>query len=396
MSTTVLVPVYDVDLYADDVLADPYPHYTRIRELGRVVWMPVHEMWAISRYEDVKAVLQDWKTYSSAQGVSVDAEAGKNMAGTLLASDPPVHTPQRKVLNDRLTPFNLRELEASIDAWADELVAQLVEQGRFDAVTELAKPFPLSVIFNIVGLPQGGREHMLAWADAAFNAQGPANERSAAALPKLLGPGGLHDWIVTHAKRQHVSEDGIAAWIYDSVNRGEIDDNQALWLLLAFATAGIDTTVNALSWAVYYFAQHPEQWQLLREDPSLVPNAFNEVLRIETPIQGWARTVTTDHALAGVRIRAGDRLLVLFASANRDELFWDQPECFDVRRNASPQLAFGRGIHVCAGMGLAKLEGHAILKALAARVGRFSLAGEPQLHLNNVVRGLGSLPVEVR
>lgn len=387
-------PVLDVDLYADGVLHDPYPHWAELRELGPAVWLPRHGLYALSRYADVRAALQDHRTFSSARGVAVDEDASNQMAGTLLASDPPEHAVQRKVLNDRLSPRALRVFEDKIDGWADEHVGALVERGSFDAVADLAQPFPVDVIFDLVGLPEAGREHMLEWAEAAFNAMGPNNERATQAVPKLIGPGGLHEYVATQAVSGRMPSGTIGAEVHEAVERGEIDRNQATWLLLAFATAGIDTTVNALSWAVWFFARHPDQWELVLDEPELIPSAFNEILRLESPITGFTRFVTDEPALGDVTLAPGDRVLLLFGSANRDSRKWDEPERFDVQRNPVDHLTFGRGIHVCVGQPLARLEGHAILKALARRVRRFE-TGEPELHLNNTVRGLGRLPVEV-
>ena len=156
----------------------------------------------------------------------------------------------------------------------------------------------------------------------------------------------------------------------------------------------LDTTIFAVSSAIWLFAQHPEQWDAVRADPSLIPNAVNEVLRLESPIQGFSRMVTRDHVVDGVTIPANTRVIVLYGSANRDERKWEDPERFDVRRRASEHLAFGQGPHACVGMSLARLEIKALLTALAKRVTRFEL-GHTRRAINNVLRGFESVEVTV-
>jgi cytochrome P450 len=164
--------------------------------------------------------------------------------------------------------------------------------------------------------------------------------------------------------------------------------------MVAYLVAALDTTVNTLSASIWYLARNPEQWQLLRDDPELAGNAFEEALRIETPLVFFARTARTDTTFDEVTIPAGARVLVMFASANRDERRWQDPDRFDIRRKTTGHLGFGYGIHGCAGQGLARLEGQAILAALARRAKSIEV-GEPVREYNNVIRGLKSLPAVV-
>jgi cytochrome P450 len=156
----------------------------------------------------------------------------------------------------------------------------------------------------------------------------------------------------------------------------------------------LDTTIFAIGSMILLFGQNPEQWELLRHDPSLVANAVNETVRLESPIRGFTRCLTRDHAIGGTSMRRGDRALLLFASANRDERKWDRPEQFDITRKVGEQVGFGYGIHTCAGMHLARLEMQALLRALIPRAHRFNL-GPPVYERNNVLRGLRSLPVTI-
>ena len=151
--------------------------------------------------------------------------------------------------------------------------------------------------------------------------------------------------------------------------------------------------MNAVASAVYLFAEHPDQWDLVRGDRSLIPSAFNEVLRLHAPVHHFTRVATSDQDIGGVVLPAGTRILVMYGSANRDERHYPDPDRFDVTRNPIDQLAFGRGVHLCVGQNLAKMEGHAIFAELADRVERFELTGEPEWMLNNTLHGLGRLPL---
>ena len=385
-------PHSDLDLYSDNVLFDPYPAYAELRELGPVVWMSRFGTYALARHEQVRSALQDWQTFSSAAGVGLDPEANKRTAGAILTSDPPVHDSLRKVMNGQLSARVLSTIADRLQDQADELVEALVERGSFDAITELAQRYTEAVIVDLVGLPEERRLELLPNADAAFNTFGPANDRFAASM---TGLDRLFDYVQEVAVPGRLLPDGKGMEIYDAAAAGVVSRKACPGLMTSYVWAGMDTTVDAIGSAIWLFACHPDQWALVRDDPSLIPSAFNEVLRIESPVQIFTRSVTRSIDIEHVTLPAGARVMVIFASANRDERRYPDPDRFDVRRNPTDHVAFGRGIHLCVGLNLARLEGHAVLHALARRVERFDVI-EERRHLNNAVRGLGSLRVGVR
>jgi len=384
-------PESELDLFATGHLDDPYPDYRELRYAAPAVYFPQYEVWGLPRYAECRAALRDWETFTSEEGVSVSPEFKPLFDNSPLYSDPPKHERLRKVLSDRLSPRALRGLSSDIDERADRLVAELVERGSFDAVADMAAAFPINVVSDLVGLPQEGREHFLERAAATFNLFGPANERAYAAMGHYEAVG---QYILQHATRETLAPDGFGMTIYNAVDEGRLNETEGFVLMVAYLVAALDTTVNTLSASVRYLANHPEQWEILRSEPSLAGNAFEEVLRIETPLVFFARTARKDHTFGDVTIPAGDRVLVMFASANRDERRWANPDTFDIRRDITGHLGFGYGLHGCAGQGLARLEGRAILSALARRVKNFEL-GAPVREYNNVIRGLKSLPVNV-
>jgi cytochrome P450 len=186
----------------------------------------------------------------------------------------------------------------------------------------------------------------------------------------------------------------MAAGVLAAAARGDIEPAQCPALLVDYLAPSLDTTISAIGNAVWLFAMHPDQWDRLRREPERVKNAFNEVLRLESPISCFTRVATEPTEVGGITVPEGARLLMMYASANRDERRWERADDFDIGREAAGQLGFGHGVHACAGMGLARLEGAAVLSALAARVERIEL-GTPVRKLNNLIRAFGSLPVTV-
>ena len=163
--------------------------------------------------------------------------------------------------------------------------------------------------------------------------------------------------------------------------------------MVDYLAPSLDTTISAISSALWLFAKNPEQWELVREDPSRIPNAVNEVVRIESPLRAFTRTIERDIDVDGNEMAAGSRVLMMYASANRDERKWNDPETFDVTREAGDHVGFGYGVHGCAGQGLARMETKAVLEALAAKVHSIELVGEPTRGHNNIIRGFNTLPI---
>jgi len=247
-------------------------------------------------------------------------------------------------------------------------------------------------VSHLVGLPESGREQMLEWGNAAFNSLGPPNERCQSAMQVSMG---LIDYAFNKLDPATLKPGSWATMAFAAAERGEITLQQARGLILDYVTPSLDTTIFAISSAIWLFAQHPEQWTLLCESPALIPGAINEVLRIESPIQVFSRYLARDAEVDGVRLPQGSRALVMYGSANRDERKWQDPERFDIRRKAAEQLAFGHGEHLCVGLPLARLEMRALLTALARRVKRFEIQ-QIKRGINNTLRGLEQLRVSAQ
>jgi cytochrome P450 len=391
MQSIAATPQSDVDIFAEDVMAAPYPVFRQLRDAGPVVRLDRFGVYAVARYEQARQVLADWESFSSAD-IALNNDFNEYMSEfSILRSDPPLHDAMRNTLAAKLARRSLREQEPAISRRAKDIVGRLVEQGSFDAVTDLARRFPVEIVGDLIGLPEEGREDLLRMVDANFNCFGPDNERTRTSLRKI---GELAGYVLTNVNREKLAEGSMGRAVYEAADAGAIPAPAAPWLVMAYVTAGMDTTVHALGHALWLMAGHPDQWELLRADRSLVPQAFREVLRYESPVQAFGRTVRTDWTVEDVTLPAGTKLAVLFGSANRDERRWADPDRFDITRANLEHLAFGYGLHGCAGQALARIEGEAILNALLDKVTRIS-AGTPVRHFNNVLRGLESLPVTV-
>ena len=338
-------------------------------------------------------MLTDWQTFISRAGtglIDVRVEHWREPS-LLLESDPPEHTGVREIMERIfLPPKAFEPMRERFEAKAEALVDSLVSAGSFDAVTEFAEVFPIQAFADEVGVPEEGRESLLAYAGIVFNGQGPRNELFEAATENAEE---IQEWILSSCEREKLAPDGFGARIYEAADEGEITEEQAKMLVRSLLSAGLDTTVSALGSAVHLLATNPDQWERLRADPSLAKAVFEETIRLESPVQQFFRTAAHDTELAGVEFSEDERVMIFFGSANRDPRRWEDPDRFDVTRKPSGHLAFGMGIYGCLGQVVARAEGEVLLAALARKVGGIELDGEPQRHLNNAVRRLASLPV---
>lgn len=380
------------DPFADEVLADPYPAWARVREAGGAVHVPLHDIWAIGRYADVRDALRDSETFSSRGGIGLRVKDDPVEAGLPGSVDPPDHDRYRRLMGAQLGPRHLPRLGDMIRLRAEDLVKDLVERKTFDAVADWGRTFPVEILGDLVGLPVQGRERLPLWSAAVFDNFGPAGERSDAALPLVDE---LVRYVAEVVTRDNLDPDGMGAKVYEAVDRGEVNDVEAMSVVMTFLVSGMGTTSDALAQMLLLLARHPDQWEALRANPALIPGAFEEVLRYDAPVQGFFRTVTVDTEVDGAKVPAGARAMLLFGSANRDGRKWADPDRFDVGRNPVDHLAFGSGAHSCAGQALARLEAKALLVALVGKVARIELAGEPRRRLGHVSRTLDSVPLRV-
>lgn len=393
---TVTAPVLDDDPFDPATLTDPYAFHARLRDAGPVVRLARYGIWASGRHEHVRACLSDWETYCSGAGVGLSdfrKEPPWRPPSLLLETDPPLHDAVRPLVNRILSPRAMRDLRAAFAPAADGLVAALVARGTFDAVTDLAEPYPLRVFPDAVGVPADGREHLLPYGTMAFNAFGPRNDLFRAAF---VDAERVQTWIAAACERGNLTADGFGAAIWAAADAGEISAEQAPLLIRSLLTAGIDTTVHGLGITLHALATHPEQYAALRRRPGLARLAFEEGLRWDAPVQTFFRTTTRDVRIGGVPVPAGEKILLCLGAANRDPRRWGPgADRYDIHRRTGGHVAFGAGIHNCVGQAVARLEGELILAALSRHAAHLTPASPAIPRPNNTLKGYAHVPVRV-
>ncbi|WP_430336117.1 cytochrome P450 [Rhodococcus sp. ACT016] len=356
------------------------------------MWLESQGVYALPRYDEVKSTLADDGTFRTGGGVSLNDHYNGLIGGSTFASDGERHAFLRGLVGHKLTPKALRPMRGQIEETVESVIDEVLTRDSFDSVNELARNLVMAIVPDFIGIPSDGRDHLIGWAAANFNCHGPLNDR---AQKSMEVAGHMAAYATKLVDDRSAQPGGLAHCVLDAMDEGQVDREQAISLMIDYLVPSLDTTVTGVSTAIWLFSQFPEQWDLVREDPALIGQAFNEVVRFETPVRQFGRRVARDTEIAGVPIPEGCQVLVMFASANRDERKWDRPDVFDVTRNPADHVGFGYGSHGCAGQGLARLEVQAALKVLAERVTRFEVSGEVRT-VNNLMRAFDSIPTRIR
>jgi hypothetical protein len=390
-----MIPALDIDPFCIEFFDDPYPAHAAMRDAGPVVYLPRYDIHAVARYDDVHGMLLDWGSYTSARGVGISDFAKEKpwrLPSLLLEADPPLHDRTRKLMDKVLSPAAVRALRKAFASAAETLIDDLLARGSFDAVRDLAEAYPLTVFPDAIGMPTQNRRFLLPYGNMVFNSFGPRNAFFEAAVtdaePVLA-------WVQAQSKRDALSPTGFGATIHAAADAGEISVAEAEVLVRSLLTAGVDTTVNGLCAAIYCLARFPETFQQLRADPSLARPAFEEAVRLESPVQTFFRTTTRDVTIDTETIPEGTKILMFLGAANRDPRRWENPDDYNITRRNAGHVGFGTGIHGCVGAVLARLEGEVVLAALARKVATIQITAEPKRRYNNTLRGMSSLPVRI-
>jgi hypothetical protein len=389
------VPTLDIDPFSDEFLADPFSQLALVREVGPVVWLERYGIWGLGRHDEVFATLIDPETFISSAGVGIAdfrREPPPRPPSIILEADPPLQTRTHRILARVLSPAALRSMRAAFETEAESLVDRILERGAIDGVQHIARAFPLKVFSDALGLPDDGREILAVYGNMVFNFFGPHNARFERAMAMAPAVGKA---VMALCERSAVKPDGLAASVFEAHDAGECSYAEAGMLVRSLLSAGLDTTICSIACALVCFARFPDQWDRVRADPGIARNAFDEVVRFESPVQTFFRTVAKPVTIGDIELPDGAKVLMFFASANRDPRKWDDPDVFDVTRKTGPHVGFGAGIHRCVGEMLSKLEGEILIRALARRVARFELTAEPVPLYNNTLRGYENIPLTV-
>ena len=388
-------PVVDLDLYSDAALADILPVYAALREAGPVVFLERYGVHAMGRHRDVMAVLKDWRTFSSTGGSGI-ADIRKpeawRVASVIVEVDPPDHTRVRQALNKVVLPSVIKQWREDFERVAATLVDGMLARGTFDGVHDLSEAFVSKVLPDALGLPDTPerRDNLFLLGEWNFEGQGPRNARFEAVNSRAVQ---IDGWYQRMMRRESLVPGGFGESIFARADAGEISQQEAAGLLRSFLRGGLDSTTSAISAALHHLAENPDQYAALRADPSLIRNAVEEAMRIESSIPNVGRLTMREAVIDGVLVPADSKIMVILGAANHDPDMWDHPERFDIARKTQGHVALGYGIHMCVGQAIARLEADVLLRALVAKVARLEPAGPAVRKLNNNLRSLGSVPL---
>jgi cytochrome P450 family 142 subfamily A polypeptide 1 len=365
-----------------------------MREHAPVYWDEAGQVWGITRYDDVLAVSRDSQTWRSGGGIRPDTWPMPQM----IEMDEPDHRKRRTLVNKGFTPRRVLEREARIRAVSADLLAQAKERGRFDFVHDVAAWLPLIVIGDMLGIDPADHPRLLAWSEAMILGAGPTSMERMLEAKQAFEDYLAYQREVIADRRANPRDDLVSILVHAEVDGERLDDNELLMETLLILIGGDETTRHVLSGGVHQLLRHPEQQELLARDPSRIPTAVEEMLRWVTPIQNMARTAARDVDLRGERIHEGQKVLLLYPSANRDAAIFDDPFHFDVARTPNEHLAFGYGGHFCLGANLARMEVRILLEELLREMPGLELASDdpPPLRASNFISGIETLPVTWR
>jgi cholest-4-en-3-one 26-monooxygenase len=403
--------VQDLDLSDSANFVDgvPYEWFAELRRQG-VVWMdepdvvppgrePGPGFWAVTRYPDVVAVNRDFEHFSSASkavflwDTPPDQLAQQQLM--MLNMDPPLHTRYRRLVNKGFTPRMVSQLEEHIHQTADEIIDSVIEKGTADFVVDLVSELPLIVIAELLGVPREDRHRVFDWSNRMIGSEDTefsvSADRAAEAAMELYA----YAADLYAKKRLDPHADLMSVLTNVEVEGERLTDLDLELFFLLLSVAGNETTRNLMGGGMQAFFDHPDQWQRLRADRSLLPTAVEEMLRFVTPVMNFRRQTTSEVVIGDQKVGPDEKVVFFHISANRDETVFEDPNRFDVGRDPNPHIAFGGGgPHFCLGANLARMEIRVMFEHLLDRMPDLAQAGPAERLQSNFINGIKHLPVE--
>jgi cytochrome P450 len=389
------------DPYDPALHADPYPVYRRLRDEFPVHYSETHDFYTLSRWDDVLAALQDPDLYVSGRGIAVGVDMpppGARMVPLLIMMDDPRHRQLRALVSRAFTPRRIAGLEPRIRKIARELLEAFAEEPEADLVRQFSGPLPTIVIAELLGVPASEQSWFKEKSTLVtqFDPARPAGVHPSSARGPAVELGAYLSRVLEE-RRRRPRDDLLSALLAAEVEGERLGQEELLGFAFLLLIAGNETTTNLISNATLLLDLHRDQRERLVADPALIPGAVEEFLRYDPPVQGLARTTTRPVTLHGVTIPEERKVLLLFASANRDERRLRDPDRFDVTRDPNPHLAFGYGTHFCLGASLARLEARVAFEELLARLPDYRVRPGPVARLcSGPIRGALRLPILTR
>ncbi len=391
-------PAAYYDPYDFEIDANPYPVWKRLRDEAPLYFNEKYEFYALSRYEDVERGLNEWQTYSSAQGSVLEMiKANVQMPpGMFIFEDPPDHDLHRGLLSRVFTPRRLAAIEPQVRAYAARTLDPLVGQGGFDFIADLGTEIPMRTIGMLLGIPEDDQQTMREHLDDGLRLEEGVMPEATVRDTSASEYAAYIDWRAEHPSDDLMTELLTAEFADETGTVRTLTRDEVLGYIILLAGAGNETTTRLIGWAAKLLADHPDQRQAMAENFDLIPNAIEELLRYEPPSPVQARLVTKDVEHHGQPVPEGSIVLLLNASANRDERQFEDPDRFDIARKAQRHLSFGYGLHFCLGAHLARLEARVALEEVLRRfpVWEIDEANAVQAR-TSTVRGWEKLPVLV-
>ncbi len=393
--------------FTPGLLANPYPMYKLLREQDPIHWDPLFEAWILTRYDDVDFVLMDPRfSADRARAQNRFAEMIRqqqeefgpfSQAPTMLTSDPPEHTRLRRLVSKAFTPRAVENLRPRIKEIVEGLLDGVPTGSAFDLVEVLAYPLPVIVIAEMLGVPPEDRADFKRWSDdIVATLGGPMIQ------PEVVQTGrAAIEELVTYlaeviAQRRMTPRDDLISGLIAAEDEGQVLTEQEIFsTTILLLVAGNETTTNLISNAMFSLLQHPDQLELLRSEPALMPSAVEELLRFNGPVQATGRVAKEDVEIDGHVVKQGQSALTVLGAANHDPAKFPDPERLDLRRNPTDHLGLGDGIHFCLGAPLARAEAQIAFEALLRRYPKIELAGEPVWGGTFIIRGAKKLPLAV-
>jgi hypothetical protein len=384
--------------YAYEIHEDPYPVYARLRAEAPVYRNDELDFWAISRHEDVLAAFRNLDGFSNAFGVSLEPSAfgpDAHRFMSFLALDPPRHTRMRSLVGKGFTPSKVAQMDDQIRAIAREHLEPALERGTFDFIADFAGKLPMDVISELVGVPRADRAEVRRLADVVVHREDGLFDVPPAGMDAAFTLVGYYQAMVDE-RRKAPRDDLTSALLVAEIDGDRLTDDEIIAFLFLMVVAGNETTTKLLGNAWYWGWRHPDERAKPFDDGSRVADWIEETLRFDTSSQMLVRVARTDLELHGTTIPAGDRVLLLVGSANRDGAVFPEPDRYDLDRDTSRLVSFGSGRHFCMGAPLARLEARIALGELTRLVSAYDVdpAGIERVHSINV-RGLAALPTTV-
>jgi cholest-4-en-3-one 26-monooxygenase len=405
------VDLSQINLLDQDRFTQGVPHewFTYLRHHAPFYKHPEPEggpgFWVVTRYDDVVAINRDGQSFSSEQSrggvVALDDIGAADQLSAegrmMLTMDAPDHTRYRSLVNRGFTPRMINTLHAPIRAMVTDIVDRALEKGECDFVTEVAAELPLQVIAQMLGVPQEDRHKLFAWSNRLIGSDDPEyavsrEEARGAAMEMWMYANDL-----AQRRRAEPRDDIISTLLQADLSGDQLSEIDFDLFFLLLAVAGNETTRNALSHGMHALIDHPDQFRMLKDDPSLAPSATEEILRWASPVMYFRRNVTRDVEVNGHQFKSGEKVGLWYISANRDERVFDDPFRFNIKRTPNEHVAFGGGgPHFCLGANLARMEMNMMFEELVRRVDSIEQVGEAQRLRSNFVNGLKHLPVRMR